>query len=104
MPSLTKLEVRSGAPSGAGRGALLGGLVAAGVGFFGAAAGCEDGFLFSTEECVVMATATLAVLGAVIGAGIGALTADPWSDLPLQSLAFGLTRDREWTVGGSIRF
>ena len=52
-----------------------------------------------------MATATLAVLGALIGAGIGALTAsDAWSDIPLQSLEFGVTRDRGWAVGGSIRF
>ena len=105
MPSVTKLEVRSGRGSGAGRGALVGGLLGGVVALIGSAASCEDSFVFSAGECVIVGTFTFAGLGALLGAGIGALTAaDRWSEIPFESLAFGVTRDRGWAVSGSIKF
>jgi hypothetical protein len=75
------------------------------IGIAVTASSCEDGFVFTKEACIGGGIFGLTVLGALLGVGIGALTAgDPWMNLPLEGLEFGVARDRRWEIGGSIRF
>ena len=105
MTSVTKLEVRSQRTWGPGTGGLVGALTGALIGIAVTASSCEDGFVFTKGACIGGGIFGLTMLGALLGVGIGALTAsDPWMNLPLEGLEFGVARDRRWEIGGSIRF
>ncbi|NIM48165.1 MAG: hypothetical protein GTN78_20805 [Gemmatimonadales bacterium] len=114
LSDVTRLEVHRGEKSKAGKGALFGGLVGAGLGVVAsvvwAAHDCEfiDNVGCEGEEVAVMAggTAILGAAGALLGAGVGALIqTDRWEEVPLDRLRVSLVPQRDgFGIGASISF
>ena len=102
LADVTKLEVRRGRKSNAGKGALIGLGVGAVVGValgFAACAGESGGALCNSdtgEDTSVALAALLGAYGAVLGTGIGALIGlaartDRWETVPLDRIRVSLT-------------
>jgi hypothetical protein len=98
ISSINSLEVNRGSRSNAGKGAVLGGLIGGGFGLAaGIAAASYDCtadswywngcWYWGGAEVIPLSTATFGLLGAGVGALIGALTrTDQWEPIPLDRL------------------
>ncbi len=113
ISSVTRLEVSGGQHRRWGRGALIGLVIGAGI---GAMSGPAIGAAVSAGPCFDQCTSTardvaagallLAVPGALIGAGIGALIkTDRWEEVPLDRLSVSFAPRRAgYALGLSVSF
>jgi hypothetical protein len=95
LADVTKLEVRRGQKSNAGRGSLIGSLVGAGA---GAALGALAGAAIPPDSCANGCVVGVAGIGALAGGAVGALVglaigssskSDRWEAVPLDQLRVG---------------
>ncbi len=107
LASVTRLEVSRGQKSRVGRGAGIGLLGGGLLGYVISLGGCESGFILTREECIGVSTVGGAVVGTLLGLGVGAVTkTDRWEEVPLERLRVSLVpqRDGRIAVGFSVRF
>jgi hypothetical protein len=84
----------------------VGTLAGAAIGALAGAAGCEDSFIFSRDECIVMTGATGMLIGIPLGALTGALIkTERWENVPMEIVRVSvLPQGGGVTVGMSIGF
>jgi hypothetical protein len=107
IASVARLERSTGRRSNAGRGAMIGGLIGAGLGLFvGVAASTDDtGFFEVGAEDVAAVTAILGAGGAGVGALVGSLSSrDRWEPVGLAPGVAGKLRPRRNITGLTLRF
>ena len=109
LDSVTRLEVSRGQKSHA----MLGAVIGASAGVFGAVAYCKGGncglrILSGPEnDLTSVLVITFGVVGIIVGAKVGnAIKTDLWEEVPLERLQVSLVpqRDGRFALGFSVRF
>jgi hypothetical protein len=106
VAEIDRLEVSRGMKSNWKTGMWVGTLAGAAIGALAGAAGCEDSFIFSRDECIVMTGATGMLIGIPLGALTGALIkTERWENVPMEIVRVSvLPQGGGVTVGMSIGF
>jgi hypothetical protein len=105
--AVTRLDVSVGRKGNAGKGALYGGLLGAGIGALalGSSSLCAD--LQAGGTCALVGAGGGGIGGLLIGALIGSASkSDRWQAVPVAAVPVSFLRydNRRWLVGASIQF